>query len=163
MLSNGILVVKPGLNLCSGGLVDPGERLVDAVEREVMEETGIKCQFRAVASFRESHNSRFGGMTDFYCICACVLDKKTYYDKQDPTPIPQEKEIAACKWMDAEEFFNLRFYKRPSLFSDILKHGYKTAKEVLQYPGNAVYSGANGLGYRRDAKSGQGIFTSGKL
>ena len=137
--------------------------MIHAVEREVLEETGIKCQFRAIASFRESHNSQFGGMTDFYCICACVLDEKAYKDKQDPTPIPQEKEIAACKSMDAEEFFNLRFYKRPSLFSDILKHGYKTAKEVLQDPGNAIYSGANGFGYRRDTKSRQGIFTSGKL
>ena len=92
-----------------------------------------------------------------------MLDKKTYNGVQDPTPIPQEKEIAACKWMDAEEFFNLRFYRRPSLFSDIFKHGYKTAKEVLQNPDNAVYSGSNGLGYRRDTKSGQGIFTTGKL
>lgn len=181
-----------------GGLVDPGEDLMTAVEREVMEETGyvylsqyiytlhtsyinrfltlyiltqtykklyysIKCSFRAVASFRESHSPQFGGMTDFYCVCACVLDDKEYNGVQDPTPTPQEKEIAACKWMDVDEFFNLRFYKRPSLFSDILKHGYKTAQEVLQNPDNAVYDGGNGFGYRGDAKTRQGIFFAGKL
>ncbi len=102
-------------------------------------------------------------MTDFYCVCACVLDDKEYNGVQDPTPTPQEKEIAACKWMDVDEFFNLRFYKRPSLFSDILKHGYKTAQEVLQNPDNAVYDGGNGFGYRGDAKTRQGIFFAGKL
>lgn len=146
-----------------GGLVDPGENLINAVEREVMEETGIKCSFRAVASFRESHSSQFGGMTDFYCVCACVLDEKEYEGRQDPPPTPQEKEIAACKWIDVDEFFNLRFYKRPSLFADILKHGYKTAKEVLKQPYEVVYNGGNGFGYKGDKKSRQGIFFAGKL
>lgn len=50
-----------------GGLVDPRESISDAVVREVFEETGVRVEFGAIASIRESHASTYGGMTDLYC------------------------------------------------------------------------------------------------
>jgi 8-oxo-dGTP pyrophosphatase MutT (NUDIX family) len=42
-----------------GGLVDQGERLEEAVVREVWEETGIESDYLGVLGFREQLNFRF--------------------------------------------------------------------------------------------------------
>lgn len=78
-----------------GGLLDPGEDLVHAVEREVREETGIKARFDSLVCLRHTHGYQFG-KSDFYFVCR--LSPLT----EEITPDPRE--IAYCQWMDLEEY-----------------------------------------------------------
>jgi ADP-ribose pyrophosphatase YjhB (NUDIX family) len=156
-----------------GGVVDPNESIAHAVEREVLEETGVRVKFQTIASVRESHQGMYGGMTDLYCVCVCVLDESVYKGEQSPVPVPQEKEIAASKWMLADEFFKLKFYSRRSLFSDLLRHAALTAQDIKggvgsvgRQSGGAAHT--KGLVYTEGAKSRtgkvrDGIYASSKL
>lgn len=69
-----LLVVKEKSKLAGwklpGGYVNRGEDLGVAAVREVMEETGIKCKFNSVLSFRHSHDVQWG-QGDVYIICKC--------------------------------------------------------------------------------------------
>lgn len=78
-----------------GGLVDTGERLADAVEREVFEETGVRARFESIVCVRHQHGYRFG-KSDFYVVCRL-------------TPLSQEinpdpDEIAECLWMPVDDY-----------------------------------------------------------
>jgi len=96
-----VLVVKEkngpirGFWKIPGGMVDPGEDLVEAVKREVLEETGIKSEVVSMLCFRHAKDMNFG-MSDIYFVFR--LNALTEEIKM------QEEEIAACKWMPAEEF-----------------------------------------------------------
>eukprot|EP00945_MAST-04E_sp_MAST-4E-sp1_P000995 g995.t1 len=149
-----------------GGVVDPNESIAHAVEREVLEETGVRVKFQTIASVRESHQGMYGGMTDLYCVCVCVLDESVYKGEQSPVPVPQEKEIAASKWMLADEFFKLKFYSRRSLFSDLLRHAALTAQDIKggvgsvgRQSGGAAHT--KGLVYTEGAKSRTGKVRDG--
>lgn len=52
------------------GLVDRGENVPDAVEREVMEETGLNVKFEKILVVRQSHGLPFG-RSDIFFVCAC--------------------------------------------------------------------------------------------
>ena len=74
-----------------GGTADPGEDVSETAVREVLEETGIDCEFDCVLAFRQLHNARFS-KSDMYFVC---------YLKPKHTNIQiQESEIAEAKWMD---------------------------------------------------------------
>lgn len=78
-----------------GGLVEAGERLSEAVEREVLEETGVKAKFLSVVTMR--HNTRYiFGKSDLYIVCRLVAE--------DPTLKPDFTEVSDCRWMPVEEF-----------------------------------------------------------
>lgn len=51
------------------GLVDAGEDINDAAEREVLEETGVKAKFAAVLALRQAHGFAFG-KSDFFFVVA---------------------------------------------------------------------------------------------
>lgn len=65
--------------------------------REVKEETGIDAEFQSVVTFRHTHNAMFGN-SDIYTIVML----KAMSDSISKSDI----EIAACKWMDINEFLN---------------------------------------------------------
>ena len=69
-------------------------------------------------------------------VCACTLDSDTYGDHQAPEPVPCEREISACRWMPIKQFFNLPFYRRRHLFSDLMRQGHAVAAAALQ--GDAI-------------------------
>lgn len=100
-----------------GGLVDHKEDLSDAVQREVLEETGVKAIFECVATIRETHSGPFG-CTDLYAICILRLDDS--YDGVAPLPVPQETEIAACEWRDLRGFLESKYYAK-GLYGSLLK------------------------------------------
>lgn len=52
------------------GLVDRGEDVPNAVEREVLEETGLNVKFDRVLIVRQSHGLLFG-RSDVFFVCAC--------------------------------------------------------------------------------------------
>ena len=67
------------------------ESIIEAVKREVFEETGIETEFVSLVCFRHLVNFRFG-CSDVYFICH--LRPLTQEIKMDT------KEIAAAQWMD---------------------------------------------------------------
>ena len=80
-----------------GGMVDAGERLSTAVEREVREETGVTASFAGILSAR--HNTKYvHGCSDLYIVCVLVADGVA------PALAPDPREIAAAAWMSPADF-----------------------------------------------------------
>lgn len=79
-----------------GGALLPGEHLVDAVLREVLEETGVRAKFESLVCFRHWHGYRYG-KSDIYFVGR--LSPLSY----DVTM--QVDEIEECLWMPIEEYF----------------------------------------------------------
>ncbi|PZC44749.1 MAG: 8-oxo-dGTP pyrophosphatase MutT, NUDIX family [Chloroflexi bacterium] len=84
----------PSLKL-PGGALQAGEHLVDAVEREVLEETGIKAVFEAMACFRQWHGYRYGKSDIYFVGRLRPLTKEI---------IMQDDEIQECLWLPVDEF-----------------------------------------------------------
>ncbi|MCC9075232.1 NUDIX domain-containing protein [Litorilinea aerophila] len=83
-----------------GGALHPGEHLVDAVIREVYEETGVQARFEALVCFRHWHGYRYH-KSDIYFICRL-------------SPISQEitiqpSEIEEACWMPVAEYLNSEY------------------------------------------------------
>ena len=79
-----------------GGALQPGEHLVDAVLREVLEETGVRASFEALVCFRHWHGYRYG-KSDIYFVCRLSpLSEEV---------VAQAEEIEECVWMPVEEYF----------------------------------------------------------
>jgi 8-oxo-dGTP pyrophosphatase MutT (NUDIX family) len=78
-----------------GGALQPGEHLVDAVLREVLEETGVRAKFESLVCFRHWHGYRYG-KSDIYFVCrlAPLSEEVTM----------QAEEIEECLWMPVDEY-----------------------------------------------------------
>ncbi|XP_008046390.1 nucleoside diphosphate-linked moiety X motif 6 isoform X3 [Carlito syrichta] len=76
-----------------GGLSEPGEDIGDTAVREVLEETGIKSEFRSLLSIRQQHTSPGAfGKSDMYIICRLKPYSFTINFCQH--------ECLRCEWMD---------------------------------------------------------------
>jgi 8-oxo-dGTP pyrophosphatase MutT (NUDIX family) len=80
-----------------GGALQPGEHLVEAVLREVLEETGVEARFESLVCFRHWHGYRYG-KSDIYFVCRL-------------TPLSEEvtmqaEEIEECLWMPVDEYLS---------------------------------------------------------
>lgn len=107
------------------GLVDLGEDIHEAAIREVMEETGVECEFDRMLCFRQSHGVLHGKSDLFFL---CVLRPKT------TTITCQESEIQDCQWLSFDTYANQPFYKPGTLYAkinDIIK-GMLTEDAVLK-------------------------------
>ncbi|MFH4981100.1 hypothetical protein AB6A40_007809 [Gnathostoma spinigerum] len=85
-----------------GGLVDPGEEMSDAAEREVFEETGIQAEPIALLCFRHVIGYRWGLNGDIYCVFLMKLKKE---DEDDIHRCSNE--TSACQWFSREEIGKL--------------------------------------------------------
>ena len=79
-----------------GGALMPGEHLVDAVLREVREETGVEVKFESLVCFRHWHGYRYG-KSDIYFVCRL--------SPLSQSVTMQAEEIEECFWMPVEEYF----------------------------------------------------------
>ena len=88
-----------------GGLSELGENIDEAIIREVMEETGVACNFLSVISFRHTHNLQFG-RSDMYFMCR--LEPIEEIDENGnaiiPTPVPEAGEIEKAEWLPIQEY-----------------------------------------------------------
>lgn len=77
-----------------GGYVEQGEELSNAVEREVLEETGIRSRFQGVLLMRHLHQFAFD-CSDMYFVCLLrPLSKQI---------INCDSEIEQCQWACIEK------------------------------------------------------------
>ena len=103
VLSDGSLLVvsekhrrSPGRHYkLPGGALHTGEHLVDAVVREVLEETGVRTRFEAVVCMRNMHGYRHG-KSDIYIVCR--LTPLTF------EIVIQPDEIEEALWMPVAEY-----------------------------------------------------------
>ncbi len=79
-----------------GGALQPGEHLVDAVLREVLEETGVAAKFESLVCFRHWHGYRYGKSDIYFVARLSPLS-------QDVTM--QAEEIEECFWMPVADYF----------------------------------------------------------
>mmetsp|Transcript_31821 Transcript_31821/g.48805 ORF Transcript_31821/g.48805 Transcript_31821/m.48805 type:complete len:368 (+) Transcript_31821:125-1228(+) len=88
-----------------GGLAELGEHLDEAVTREVLEETGVHCNFHSVLSVRHTHGLQFG-RSDLYFMCR--LEPVEEVDDEGnaviPEPVAQENEIERVAWIPLAEY-----------------------------------------------------------
>ena len=85
---------EPTLKLPGGALL-AGEHLGQAVEREVLEETGVKAVFESIACFRQWHGYRYGKSDIYFVAKLRPLSKEITM---------QAAEIQECLWMSVDEF-----------------------------------------------------------
>ena len=102
---NDLLVVRerygaggrpPTLKLPGGALV-AGEHLGQGVEREVLEETGVKAVFESIACFRQWHGYRYGKSDIYFVGKLRPLSKEITM---------QAAEIQECLWMPVDDFIS---------------------------------------------------------
>jgi 8-oxo-dGTP diphosphatase len=81
-----------------GGYIDDKENISQALQREVLEETGIKIELDSIVSLGHSSQSQFE-KSNLYVVCSAkALSKKIN--------IVDSHEIIEAKWMDIDEYVN---------------------------------------------------------
>jgi ADP-ribose pyrophosphatase YjhB (NUDIX family) len=81
------------------GLVDRGEELGPAVEREVLEETGVRAVFQGVIGVRHANHLPPFDNSDLFFMCAMTLA-----DPAQTALAPCPQEIADAQWMELSDF-----------------------------------------------------------
>lgn len=85
----------PGYFKLPGGMVDAYEHLLDAVQREVMEETGVVARFDSFLGLRHHHQGQFGA-SNLYMVCRLIAEETA--PKSDP------HEILQARWFDCVDY-----------------------------------------------------------
>jgi len=80
-----------------GGMVEPKEHLATAVEREVLEETGVQARFQSVLGMRHHHRGQFGA-SNLYIVCQLQA--------QITALVAAENEIAEVRWFRPDVYLN---------------------------------------------------------
>jgi len=86
---------KAGYFKLPGGMVEAKEHLVVALEREVLEETGVQATFQGWFAMRHHHQGQFGA-SNLYIVA------RLFSEQTDVAPDYQE--IAAAAWFDPTQF-----------------------------------------------------------
>jgi len=81
-----------------GGHMDLGEKVSCAVQREVLEETGVNVEFESIVTLGHFHPHQFG-KGNLYILCKCrALSLEIN--------IQDTQEILDAQWMDVNEFIS---------------------------------------------------------
>lgn len=83
------------------GLLDKGESFAQASTREVLEETGVRCEYESLLTLWHRHNLAMHDISDIYVVCLL----KPVVDPTTGGGITIDAaEISDCCWMPVEEF-----------------------------------------------------------
>lgn len=100
--NNEILVIKERVSNIGyklpGGHIDLGEKISQAVQREVLEETGVNVEFESITSLGHFHPHQFG-KGNLYLLCKC---RALSYEIN----IRDTQEILEAAWVDVNEFIS---------------------------------------------------------
>jgi len=92
-------LVLPSLLPRPTGLLDLGESFAQASTREVLEETGVPCEYESLLTLWHRHDLAMHGISDIYVVCLLrPLTDPAAAITVDPA------EISDCRWMPVEEF-----------------------------------------------------------
>jgi ADP-ribose pyrophosphatase YjhB (NUDIX family) len=91
------IATSPGFKL-PGGHIELGEKISEAIVREVFEETGVNSEFVGIQGFASKKVFRFGKSNIYFL---CRLNALT-----EEINIQDIDEIAEAKWCDVETFIN---------------------------------------------------------
>ncbi|XP_053112568.1 nucleoside diphosphate-linked moiety X motif 6 [Hemicordylus capensis] len=121
-----------------GGLSEPGEDIGNTAVREVLEETGIKSEFKSLLSLRQQHRHPGAfGKSDMYIICRLQPSSFNISFCQ--------QECLRCEWMELAELAKTKDTTPiTSNVARLLLYGYKEGFDKIditmrEFP--AVYSG----------------------
>ncbi|PKF60794.1 DNA mismatch repair protein MutT [Psychromonas sp. psych-6C06] len=120
------LASNPGFKL-PGGHIELGEKISEAIVREVFEETGVHSEFVGLQGFGSKKSFRFG-KSNIYFLCRLnALSEQINIQDID--------EIAEAKWCDVSEFVNDQY---TSVFvSEIVKTlQHQQGFELVELPEN---------------------------
>lgn len=100
--NNEILVIKERVSNIGyklpGGHIDLGEKISEAVQREVLEETGVNVEFQSITNLGHFHPHQFG-KGNLYLLCKC---RALSYEIN----IQDTQEIVEAVWLDVNEFIS---------------------------------------------------------
>lgn len=129
--NNEILVIKEKISNIGyklpGGHIDNGEMISTAVEREVLEETGIVVEFESIISLGHFYPHQFH-KSNLYVLC--IAKAKTF-----EINIQDTHEIIDAKWIDVNKYLEddeVLAYSKAVVFASLEYKGFiKANQEVL--------------------------------
>lgn len=130
---NELLVIKERVSNIGyklpGGHIDDAEMITTALEREVLEETGIIVEFESIISLGHFYPHQFH-KSNLYILCTAI--PKSY-----EINITDTSEIEDAKWIDINEYLSdekVLDYSKAIVLSAIEKKGFKKInQEVLAH------------------------------
>ena len=120
---NKLLVIKDKIwqkYKLPGGYIDDRENISQALQREVLEETGIKVELISITSLGHMYPSQFN-QSNLYVVCSA---KALSYDIN----INDSDEIIDAKWIDLDEYFNdedIHIYNKDLVKNAMKNNGLK--------------------------------------
>ncbi|PUE65031.1 NUDIX hydrolase [Arcobacter caeni] len=128
---NELLVIKERVSTAGyklpGGHIDDAEMITTALEREVLEETGIIVQFESIISLGHFYPHQFH-KSNLYILCTAI-------PKSFEINIQDCHEIIDAKWIDVNEYLNdeeVLDYSKAIVIAAIKSKGFaRTNQETL--------------------------------
>ncbi len=125
---NELLVIKERISTVGyklpGGHIDDAEMITTALEREVLEETGIIVEFESIISLGHFYPHQFH-KSNLYILCTAI-------PKSSEINIQDCHEVIDAKWVDVNEYLNdenVLDYSKAIVLSALKSKGFKRANQ----------------------------------